>query len=125
MLYEFHRNENAKKPNSVNATYVITGIQKPPEPTPANEAQEKDEDDEIMQSSPYLPSSMPNQDASTESMLVAAIILVREGDLEGKRCFISRDWFVNCAQTQRIPFRLYRRYMCIAYSRRCCRISMS
>ena len=36
MLYEFHQNENSKKPNSVNATYVITGVQQLPEPPATN-----------------------------------------------------------------------------------------
>lgn len=84
MLFEFHRNENAKKPQSVHATYVISGIQRPPEP-PATNGHAKDED-EIMQSSPYLPSSMPNQDATFDSTRIASIILAREEDLEGRLC---------------------------------------
>jgi DNA polymerase delta subunit 3 len=82
LLFEFHSKENAKKPQSVHATYVISGIQKPPEP-PATNGHVKDDDDEIMQSSPYLPSSMPNQDAASDSSRIASIILAREEDLEG------------------------------------------
>lgn len=83
MLYEFHRNENAKKPQSVHATYVITGFQKPPvAETPATNGHTKDED-QIMQSSPYLPSSMPNPDGSPELPRVMSIIIAREEDLEG------------------------------------------
>lgn len=83
MLYDFHRNENAKKPQSVHATYVISGFQKPPAAeTPVTNGHAKDED-EVMQSSPYLPSSMPNQDASFESPRVMSIIIAREEDLEG------------------------------------------
>lgn len=81
MLFEFHHNENAKKPQSVHATYVISGIQKPPEPAPTNG--HTDDDDEIMQSSSYLPSSMPNQDAASDSVRIASIVLAREDDLEG------------------------------------------
>ncbi|KAJ5398101.1 hypothetical protein N7509_006214 [Penicillium cosmopolitanum] len=82
MLYDFHRNENAKKPQSVHATYVISGFQKPPAAeTPVTNGHAKDED-EVMQSSPYLPSSMPNQDASFESPRVMSIIIAREEDLE-------------------------------------------
>ena len=87
MLYEFHHSENAKKPSSVNATYVIAGIQKPPEPLPSKVAQTNkngDDEDEIMQSSPYLPSSMPNQDTTIETAATASIVLAREEDLEGK-----------------------------------------
>lgn len=80
VLFEFHRNENAKKPQSVHATYVISGIQRPPEP-PAMNGRTNDED-EIMQSSPYLPSSMPNQDDISEPTRVFSIVLAREEDLE-------------------------------------------
>ncbi|KAJ5479711.1 hypothetical protein N7530_005220 [Penicillium desertorum] len=80
ILYEFHRNENAKKPQTVHATYVISGIQKAPEPAPTNG--HADDEDEMMQSSPYLPSSMPNQDATSDSIRTASIVLAREEDLE-------------------------------------------
>lgn len=98
MLYEFHRNENAKKPGSVNATYVITGIQKPTDPAPVNGTQTNgdEEDDQGMQSSPYLPSSMPNQDAVGGSMVTASIILVREEDLKGMCPFSGLDLGWRC-----------------------------
>ena len=76
MLYSFHHSENSKKPNSVDATYVITGVQHPPEP-PATTG------DDIMQSSPYISSSMPNQDDLASAVTTSSIILVREEDLEG------------------------------------------
>lgn len=91
MLFEFHRNENAKKPQSVHATYVISGVQKPPAP-PATNGHANDED-EIMQSSPYLPSSMPNQDETSESMRIFSIILAREEDLAGESCLMQ--WVRN------------------------------
>lgn len=92
MLYDFHHNENSKKPNSVNATYIITGMQQPPEPPATNgNAHESDADgDDIMQSSPYISSSVPNQDAVIDSVAAASIILVREEDLEGTQLRISR-----------------------------------
>ncbi|KAI9375648.1 DNA polymerase subunit Cdc27 [Aspergillus egyptiacus] len=87
MLYDFHRTENAKKPNSVNATYIIAGTQKTIEPTTTDSAgvngKDKDEDD-IMPSSPYISSSMPNQDVEADQIPVSSILLVREEDLEGK-----------------------------------------
>jgi DNA polymerase delta subunit 3 len=88
ILYEFHRNENAKKPQTVHATYVISGIQKAPEPAPTNG--HADDEDEMMQSSPYLPSSMPNQDATSDSIRTASIVLAREEDLEGMQIHGSR-----------------------------------
>ncbi|KAJ5121524.1 uncharacterized protein N7515_009485 [Penicillium bovifimosum] len=80
LLFEFHRSENAKKPQTVHATYVISGFQKAPEPAPTNG--HADDEDETMQSSPYLPSSMPNQDTDSASIRTAFIVLVREEDLE-------------------------------------------
>ncbi|KAJ5604038.1 hypothetical protein N7537_006994 [Penicillium hordei] len=80
ILFEFHRNENAKKPQAVHATYVISGIQKAPEPAPTNG--HADDADEMMQSSPYLPSSIPNQDTASDSIRITSIVLAREEDLE-------------------------------------------
>lgn len=81
LLFEFHRNENAKKPQTVHATYVISGIQKAPEPSYTNG--HGNDEDETMQSSPYLPSSMLNQDLAPDSSRPASIVLAREEDLEG------------------------------------------
>lgn len=80
ILFEFHHNENAKKPQTVHATYVISGIQKAPEPAPTNG--HADDEDEMMQSSPYLPSSMPNQDTASDSIRTTSIVLAREENLE-------------------------------------------
>jgi DNA polymerase delta subunit 3 len=43
----------------------------------------------MMQSSPYLPSSNPNQDDVSDSIRTASIILVREEDLEGSLLYGS------------------------------------
>lgn len=84
MLYDFHQNENSKKPNSVNATYVITGVQQPEAPAANGKTNGSDRDgDDLMQSSPYMSSSMPNQDDPAETVPTTSIILVREEDLEG------------------------------------------
>lgn len=84
MLYDFHHGENSKKPNSVNATYLITGIQNPPTPTTNGaHANGDDNEDDVMASSPYLPSSMPNQDEITDDVRTASVILAREEDFEG------------------------------------------
>ncbi|CAG8128988.1 unnamed protein product [Penicillium olsonii] len=80
ILFEFHRNENAKKPATVHATYVISGIQKTPEPAPANG--NGSDEDKMMGSSPYLPSSMPDQDEASDAVVTTSIVLVREEDLE-------------------------------------------
>ncbi|KAL4871133.1 hypothetical protein BDV12DRAFT_164826 [Aspergillus spectabilis] len=80
MLYDFHRHENAKKPHSVNATYILTGKPKAPEPTTLNG--KHDETDSIPPSSPYFDSSMPNQDAAEAEIPVSSVLLVREEDLK-------------------------------------------
>lgn len=82
VLYEFHRNENAKKPQSVHATYVISGFQNP-QPTTTNG--HSNDEDEVMQSSPYMPSSMPNQEPVSHTSRITSIILAREEDLDGRR----------------------------------------
>ncbi|KAF9892459.1 hypothetical protein FE257_001568 [Aspergillus nanangensis] len=87
MLYDFHRNENDKKPGSVNATYVLTGVQNPPAPSGANSTHVNGDDkgDDVMQSSPYM-SSMPNQDdAASDLVPSTSILLVREEDLEDSK----------------------------------------
>ncbi|PYI33987.1 hypothetical protein BP00DRAFT_365821 [Aspergillus indologenus CBS 114.80] len=83
MLYDFHHNENNKKPNSVNATYILTGVQKAPEPaTSTNGFQSSADTDDIPPSSPYISSSMPNQDGDADEVAVSSVLLVREEDLE-------------------------------------------
>ena len=95
MLYEFHRSQNAKKPNTLHATYLVSGT-KPATPLVASSpqalngnTQKKDGEDDYMQSSPYMPSSAPQveeQDENAGAVSVTTITLVREEELEGKLC---------------------------------------
>lgn len=81
MLYEFHRLENLKKPNSVHATYVVIGV---PNPQSQSNSQSKDaNDDEFMQSSPYVGSQLEPEDSDEEPIPVTAVMLVREQELLG------------------------------------------
>ncbi|KAL2856911.1 DNA polymerase subunit Cdc27 [Aspergillus pseudodeflectus] len=83
MLYDFHHAENAKKPRSVNATYILTGIQKAEDTANGAGANGTSGDgDKVMPSSPYIPSSMPNQEAATDQVRISSVLLVREEDLE-------------------------------------------
>jgi DNA polymerase delta subunit 3 len=84
MLYEFYCSENAKKPRSVNASYIIAGVQQPPEKPARKGSRTKDGEDAIMQSSPFMPSSMPQPDDSEPPNRKTSIILVREEDMEGR-----------------------------------------
>ncbi|PGH36013.1 DNA polymerase delta subunit 3 [[Emmonsia] crescens] len=86
MLYEFHRVENSKNPQSVNATYLVTGIQAHARLHALNGRVKdgvKDGDDEIMQSSPFMSSQVAQQEdgAENDDIPVTAITLVREEDL--------------------------------------------
>ncbi|CBF78648.1 hypothetical protein AN7308.2 [Aspergillus nidulans FGSC A4] len=85
MLYEFHLNENSKKPSSVHATYVLTGVPKPVEPVRngATANGNGDNEDDIMPSSPYISSSLPNPETESDQVPVSAVLLAREEDLEG------------------------------------------
>lgn len=84
MLFEFHRKQNAKKPGSVHATYLITGTEKPQHDAHTNGVQSQDTQDTIMQSSPPLPgSSAPeSQDPVPAEMPVTLVLIAKEEDLE-------------------------------------------
>ncbi|EPE24354.1 hypothetical protein GLAREA_08206 [Glarea lozoyensis ATCC 20868] len=83
MLYEFHKQQNAKKPQSIHATYLLSGTKRKEEPTDG-EAKKDNDGDNYMQSSPIMSSSMPmpEEDYSTVIPPVLSITLVREEDLE-------------------------------------------
>lgn len=94
MLYEFHRKQNAKKPGSVHATYLITGVRQPKVNAHTNGMHsQEDGEDTVMQSSPLLPSSSapkPEEDAPEEPVSVRSVLLVREEHLaQAKATFES------------------------------------
>ncbi|KAF7903653.1 uncharacterized protein EAF01_006702 [Botrytis porri] len=80
MLFEFHRVQNAKKPGTIHATYLIGGTKRKEAPVEI-EAQ-KDGEDDYMQSSPFAGSSMPQAGESTGEGSILSITLTREEDLE-------------------------------------------
>ncbi|KAK4949042.1 hypothetical protein LTR10_012415 [Elasticomyces elasticus] len=86
MLFDFHRKQNAKKPGTVHATYLITGTKRKAIPTPiTNDTQsQEDGEDAVMQSSPVLPSSSAAkpEEEDARSTLVQTVILVKEEHLE-------------------------------------------
>lgn len=81
MLYEFHRQQNVKKPGTVHATYLIGGT-KQVEDAEAMNGIKKDGEDEYMQSSPFMSSSMPQPDQGTGESSTLTISLTREEDLD-------------------------------------------
>lgn len=82
MLYEFHRQQNGKKPGSVHATYLIAGCRRRRDTTFSRKGLRKDSEDEYMQSSPFRSSPVQQIDDVEESP-VLSIMLVKEEDLKG------------------------------------------
>ncbi|TID25956.1 DNA polymerase subunit Cdc27 [Venturia nashicola] len=88
MLYDFHHNQNAKKPQSVHATYLITGTARTGPPPPSTNGTLGDS---FLQSSPF-PSSIPEPDTDfeidpdenpvKEDVSTITILLVQEEQLE-------------------------------------------
>jgi len=90
MLFEFHQKQNAKKPGSVHATYLITGTRLPPKPQQLNASGSQDSEDAVMQSSPPIPISSAPQapEDDVEPVPIRSILLVREEHLQkAKRTF--------------------------------------
>jgi DNA polymerase delta subunit 3 len=87
MLFEFHRQQNVKKPGSVHATYIVAGSKRNSVAATNNGSSTmKDGEDEYMQRSPFRSSPIPpNQDVIVEDSPILSITLVREEDLEGMK----------------------------------------
>ena len=82
MLYEFHTHENKKKPGSVYAAYLLYGTQNA-KPSNTNGDVRRDGEDVSMTSSPFMSSSMPQDEDTTEVPPVKVMTIVREENLEG------------------------------------------
>ncbi len=83
MLFEFHRKQNAKKPGSIHATYLLDGIPKPIIKGDQTNGHPPDGDDMPMQSSPFVSSAVQEEDKPEEYAAPSrSIILAREEDLE-------------------------------------------
>ncbi|MCJ1394909.1 hypothetical protein MMC18_007789 [Xylographa bjoerkii] len=80
MLYEFHSKQNAKKPGSVHATYLVSGIKAPK--AISNGSAAKADEDVHMQSSPFMSSSMPRQNVEEEVPVIKVMTLVQEQHLD-------------------------------------------
>jgi len=84
MLYDFHKNQNAKKPGTIHATYLISGTKRIDETTPKPGGIKKDGEDDYMASSSFMSSSMPQPEEGTGESSVLSITLVKEENLEGR-----------------------------------------
>lgn len=79
MLFDFHQKQNARKPNSIHATYLISGAKRATDNTNVTNGQKGE--DVSMRSSPFM-SSMPEpEEKEEEPVKRSAILLVREEEL--------------------------------------------
>jgi DNA polymerase delta subunit 3 len=82
MLFEFHRQQNVKKPGTVHATYLIAGTKRNLDPA-STSSNQLEGVEEPVQSSPFRSSPIPNIEEAIEDSPVLSITLVREENLEG------------------------------------------
>lgn len=94
MLYDFHATENARKPNCVHATYVITGFRKPRPSTKGMAGSGGESKDMEMQYSPF-DSSFPGTQTTVagegeekskkkgEELMLRVVELCQEEELDG------------------------------------------
>lgn len=80
MLFDFHQKQNAKKPKSVHATYLITGTKRVAKQ--ANGANTQQDNDTVMQGSSFMSSMPDSEEAVEEPIKKTTILLVREEELE-------------------------------------------
>lgn len=76
MLYEFHRNQNAKRPGAVHATYLVYGTKRPSGELPTS--QNGTDGDVEMSSSP------PDIEPCTEVVPTSTLSLVPEEQIKGR-----------------------------------------
>ncbi|KAF2083170.1 hypothetical protein K490DRAFT_70080 [Saccharata proteae CBS 121410] len=87
MLFEFHATQNAKKPGSVHATYIVTGTKRKSGAITNGSNTQDGDGDSFMRSSPFQ-SSIPDQDQDRdpeEDLKVTSITLTREEDLDNAK----------------------------------------
>jgi len=89
MMYEFHRKQNAEQPDSVHATYLLTGTRRVEKPHPTNGTTEEDEDTKMKSSQPLAssPARKPDDDVDMEDRptFVRCVMLVKDNELEQAR----------------------------------------
>lgn len=83
MLYDFYHHQTSKKPGSVHATYLLSGIINPANSPSNGNHRDEDEEDAHMQSSPFVSSQLRPEEDTAIALPVTLITLVREEELEG------------------------------------------
>lgn len=88
MLYEFHKSENAKKPNSVHATYLLTGLKRRIRhangTNGTNGTGETRDLDTLMFSSPResVPEPEDEEEREEDRIPQTSVVIVREEELD-------------------------------------------
>ena len=83
MLFDFYAKQNAKKPGSVHATYLLDGTPKPVTSFFQINRNQRNGDDVHMQSSPFMSSAAQEEDKEEELAVPSRnVILAREEDLD-------------------------------------------
>ena len=83
MLYAFHKTQTTKKPDSIHATYLISGTKRS-DAIGTSVAKGKDGEDTVMDSSPFPSSWMETPTRVEPEIAVSTVTLVKEEDLDGK-----------------------------------------
>ena len=84
MLFDFHRTQNARKPGSLHATYLIAGQRKTTQLSQTKGTHTQDGENSLMAGSSFMSSSMPDQEVEKEKIPITSITLAGEEDLEGR-----------------------------------------
>jgi len=84
-LYDFHRNQNARRAGSLHATYLLIGTRKPDANSASNGISSQNGGDSFMADSSFMSSSMPeHEEEEVEETAITWVALAREEDLEGR-----------------------------------------
>ncbi|KAF1362764.1 hypothetical protein EJ07DRAFT_163360 [Lizonia empirigonia] len=89
MLFDFHQKQNAKKPHSIHATYLISGTKRVAGET--NGANGRSEEDVSMRSSPFMSSMPQSEEHEEEPIKKSTILLVREEELAKTRAEFTEE----------------------------------
>lgn len=102
MLFDFHKQQNSKKPGSVHAVHLVCGLAAGSSSAVSTQDVQADGEDAHMQSSPFMSSSMPQKDDNDEEPpAVRSIAICREEDLEGANvlhALVSSTSEVGCGR---------------------------
>lgn len=84
-------------PGSIHATYLVSGTRTKPDGSSMALDGQGDGEDEHMQSSPFMSSSMPIDSDTEIRILTTVVTLVGEEDLDGEKLALAmlRNCMVN------------------------------